>query len=85
MKSKTKNNMKQKKFYHSRTIWANFIILCLALFDKEFFNVFGLSEHIVVIITSILVKTIAILNIALRLFTTIPIDGTYAADKAVSE
>jgi hypothetical protein len=65
-----------KKYYQSRTIWINFAILCLSLFDSEFFSMLGLSEQAVAITTSIIVKVVAILNIGLRLFTTTSIHGT---------
>lgn len=62
-----------KPLHHSKTIWINFIILVLSIFDTQFFNSLGLSEHTTIVITSILVKVIAIGNIALRLFTKEPI------------
>lgn len=62
--------MKQKKYYQSYTLWINFIILVISLFDKEFFDTLGVSEHISNAILALSIKIIAIMNIALRLFFT---------------
>lgn len=59
-----------KKAYHSKVVWINFIILVLSLFDSEFFSALGLQEQTIVLISSILVKVVAIGNIALRFLTT---------------
>lgn len=71
-----------KKYYHSRTIWINFIILCLSLFDSEFFSVLGMTEQAIAITTSVIIKVVAILNIGLRLFTTTGINGTTKRNEA---
>jgi hypothetical protein len=60
--------MKNKVYYKSLTIWVNFIILALSLFDAQFFMLFDLSEHTTAIILGVIVKIIAVGNIALRLF-----------------
>lgn len=57
-----------KVFYKSWTIWVNFLILVLSLFDAPFFALFNLSEHAIAILLGIIVKVIAVGNIALRLF-----------------
>lgn len=74
-----------KKYYHSRTIWINFIILCLSLFDSEFFSVLGMTEQAIAITTSVIIKVVAILNIGLRLFTTTPIHGTKSGNQTEGE
>ena len=74
-----------KKYYQSKTIWVNFAILCLSLFDKEFFSMMGLSEQTVAITTSIIIKVVAILNIGLRLFTTTSINGTKSGNQTEGE
>ena len=70
-----------KQLHHSLTIWINFIILVLSIFDTHFFDSLGLSEHTTLIITSILVKVVAIANIALRLFTNTPINANIKPKK----
>lgn len=62
--------MKQKKYYNSSTLWVNFIILILSLFDKEFFEILGVNENTSNIILAVTIKIVAVLNIALRIFFT---------------
>ena len=57
-----------KVFYKSWTLWVNFFILVLSLFDSAFFSLFSLSESTIAIILGLLVKITAIGNIALRVF-----------------
>lgn len=59
-----------KKIQNSKVVWINAIVLILLLFDSDFFKAFGVSEHNIVIISSIIAKTTAALNIILRLFFT---------------
>ncbi len=58
-----------KNFIKSWTLWANFLILTLSIFDSDFFELFELSEKTIAIILGVIVKGVAILNIALRLKT----------------
>ena len=58
-----------KKYYQSKTIWINFIILVLSHFDAQFFQVIGLNDHQITLLTSVIIKIVAIANIGLRLFT----------------
>lgn len=65
----------KKKYYHSKTIWINFLILVLSLFDAQFFEAIGLNDHQITILTSVIIKVVAVGNIALRLFTNAPINS----------
>lgn len=59
-----------KPFYKSITLWINFAILVLSLFDSEFFSAIGIKEHTALIINATIIKLVAVLNIALRVFFT---------------
>ncbi len=58
------------KYHKSKTLWLNFIVLCLSLFDSEFFQMLGINENTTNIINASVIKITAILNIALRVFFT---------------
>ena len=60
--------MQQKNVFKSWTLWINFLILMIALFDKEFFSIMGVSEQGTNVILALSVKFIAILNLLLRFF-----------------
>ena len=57
-----------KVFYKSWTLWVNFLILVLSLFDAPFFALFEMSEKAIGIALGIILKVVAVGNIALRLF-----------------
>ena len=57
-----------KVFYKSWTLWVNFLILVLSLFDAPFFALFELSDKATAIVLGIILKISAIGNIALRVF-----------------
>ena len=57
-----------KVFYKSWTLWVNFLILVLSLFDAPFFELFELSDKAIAIVLGIILKISAIGNIALRVF-----------------
>ena len=57
-----------KVFYKSWTLWVNFLILVLSLFDAPFFALFDMSEKAIGIALGIILKVVAVGNIALRLF-----------------
>lgn len=59
-----------KKPHQSITLWVNFLILLLSMFDAEFFKLMGLSEHQAMVVLAIIVKAVAALNLILRVFFT---------------
>ena len=60
----------KKHAVKSMTLWINFAILVLSMFDREFFDAMGFSEQLTNIVLAWFVKLAAILNIALRIFFT---------------
>lgn len=70
-----------KKVYQSRVVWINFIILTLSLFDTQFFQALGLADATIMIVSSILVKIVAVGNIALRFLTNQGIGNDNTAEK----
>jgi len=59
-----------KKPYKSITLWVNFLILALSMFDAQFFHLFNLTPGQVAIVMAIVVKVVAVLNLVLRVFFT---------------
>lgn len=59
----------KKKIYMSKTMWFNFILLALAMFDKEFFQTMGVPDILLPKIEIILVKLCAVGNLFLRYYS----------------
>lgn len=59
-----------KQPHKSLTLWVNFVILLLSLFDHDFFKLMGLSEHSSLVLMGVIVKLTAALNLVLRVFFT---------------
>lgn len=61
---------KRKHPAKSVTLWINFLILALSMFDQAFFETFGFSEHDTNRVLMVCVKITALLNLVLRVFFT---------------
>ncbi len=59
-----------KKIYMSKTVWFNIALLCLAMFDRHFFETLGVRNDLLPKIEIILVKVCAIGNLILRYYST---------------
>ena len=59
-----------KKAYMSKTVWFNIALLCLAMFDRDFFETMGVEKVLLPKIEIILVKICAIGNLILRYYST---------------
>ena len=62
--------MKNKPYYKSATIWLNFIILAISLFDRELFSIFGMSDENISKVMIVLMRVVALLNIIIRTWLT---------------
>lgn len=64
------NSKKTKPVYQSATVWINFVILLVAIFDHDFFSIFGLNDATIAKLMILGVKLTALGNIILRVFIT---------------
>jgi hypothetical protein len=62
--------MRKKPIYKSATVWVNFIVLFIAIFDHDFFSVFGFDDDTIAKFMMLGMKLTALANIYMRIFLT---------------
>ena len=58
----------KKSVFKSWTVWINVVILVIALFDKEYLRLWGMSDNSIALFVASMTKLTALGNIILRIF-----------------